>query len=293
MEDIQQIILQNLQQVRSARAKRYRSVIFKFKDIRKSFICSQLGKTHKFLLQGDGRDSINHGRKSLETIEECILYWYSYCASFVPKPWEDLARHYKKLNMHQQPVEIYDYASGQGQATILLLDHFYSNQNKNKIIAINLIEKSAFALNIAREILKNHSPEISPQKINLISQDINQIELNEFDIKAGSYKIHLFSQILDMGVVDAKKIIKKILAIPGRHFIWAVSQNSKYGTINRKTNIPHFKEFFNELEIQIESNPTVTKNSGTYQIDLDEKRLTDQEKNEKPYLIFGRYITIK
>ena len=45
--------------------------------------------------------------------------------------------------------------------------------------------------------------------------------------------------------------------------------------------------------MQIESNPTVKKNSETYQIDLQEKRLTDQEKNEKPYLIFGRYITIK
>ena len=294
MEDIHQIVLQNLQEVRSSRAKRYRSVIFTFEDIRKSFIFNQIGIIHKFL-EEDGRVGINRGRKSLETIEECIQYWFTYCKSFVPKPWTDLAKRYEKLQMHQQPVEIYDYASGQGQATILLLDHFYGNQNKNKIIAINLIEISAFASNVAKEILKNHSPEISSQKINLIIQDINQIELKDFDIKVEPYKIHLFSQILDMGVIDSKKLIEKILAIPGKHFIWAVSQNSNYEkiNINSKTNISYFKEFYNELEMQIESNPTVKKNSEIYQIDLQEKRLTDQEKKEKPYLIFGRYITIK
>jgi len=294
MEDIHQIVFQNLQQVRSSRAKRYRSVIFTFEDIRKSFIFNQIGIIHKFL-EEDGRDRINRGRKSLETIEECIQYWFTYCKNFVPKPWEDLANRYEKLQMHQQPVEIYDYASGQGQATILLLDHFYGSQNKIKIIAINLIEKSAFALNIAKEILKNHSPEISPQKINLISKDINQIELNEFDSKAGSYKIHLFSQILDMGVIDAKKLIEKILSIPGRHFIWAVSQNSNYEkiNINSKTNISYFKEFYNELEMQIESNPTIEKKSEIYQIDLHEATLKSRDGQEKPYIIFGRYITIK
>jgi len=294
MEDVHQIVLQNLQELRSSRAKRYRSVIFNFDDVRESFIFNHLGIMHKFLKE-DGRDTINRGRKSLETIEECIQYWYTYCKNFVPKPWKDLAKRYEKLQMHQQPVEIYDYASGQGQATILLLDYFYDNQNKNKIIAINLIEKSGFALNIAKEILKNHSPEISSQKINLFTKDINQIELKDFDVKVAPYKIHLFSQILDMGVVDAKKLIEKILAIPGKHFIWAVSQNSDYEkiNINSKTNTPYFKEFYNELEMQIESNPTVKKNSDIYQIDLQEKRLTDQERNEKPYLIFGRYITIK
>ena len=294
MEDIQQIVFQNLQQIRSVRAQRYRSVIFTFKDIRESFIYNELGKIHEFISEA-GRDRINRGRKSLETIEECIQYWFTYCKSFVPKPWKDLAKRYEKLQMHQQPVEIYDYASGQGQATILLLDHFYGNQNKNKIIAINLVEKSAFALNIAKEILKNHSPEISSQKINLIIQDINQIELKEFDIKAGPYKIHLFSQILVMGVVDGKRLLEKILSIPGRHFIWAVSQNSNYEkiNINSKTNISYFKEFYNELEMQIESNPTIEKKSEIYQIDLHEATLKLQDGQEKPYIIFGRYITIK
>lgn len=290
MEDIQQIVVQNLQKIRSEREKQYRRV--NFEDIRKSFIFNQLGKTQESLAV-DRREALNRGRKSLDNIEECIQYWYSYCKSFIPKPWKDLAKRYEKLQMHQQPVEIYDYASGQGQATILLLDHFYGNRNKNKIIAINLVEESAFALDIAKEILKNHSPEISSQKINLINQDINRIELKEFDIKAGANKIHLFSQILDIGVVDAKKLIEKILAIKGKHFIWAVSQNGKHKTINPKTRIPYFKEFYNELDMQIESNLTVEKNSETYQIDLQEKSLKDQKGDEKPYFIFGRYITIK
>ena len=53
------------------------------------------------------------------------MNWYSYCATVVPNAWREIKKAYLNLNMHKQPIEIYDYGSGQGQATILLLDNFF------------------------------------------------------------------------------------------------------------------------------------------------------------------------
>ena len=131
MEDIQKIVLQNLQKVRSAKTQRYQSVIFE--DIRESFIRNQFGEKYEFLEIEENHEQLKDGRKSLENIEECMQYWYSYCKNFIPKPWAKLAYLYGNLCMYKQLVEIYDYASGQGQATILLLDHFYKNREKDKI----------------------------------------------------------------------------------------------------------------------------------------------------------------
>ena len=76
MEDIQKIVLQNLQKVRSAKTQRYQSVIFE--DIRESFIRNQFGEKYEFLEIEENHEQLKDGRKSLENIEECMQYWYSY-----------------------------------------------------------------------------------------------------------------------------------------------------------------------------------------------------------------------
>ena len=132
MEINKEIVLNNLEFIRKSREKNYKHVIFNFEDIRKCFISNSNGTIHQFLTSQDGRETINRGRKSLENIEECIQYWYLYCKNFVPQPWKILSKIYGHLHMYKQSVEVYDYASGQGQATFLLLDNFYNDSNRSE-----------------------------------------------------------------------------------------------------------------------------------------------------------------
>jgi len=292
-------ILEKIKNKRDYRDKHFgKKAYFRFYEIRNLFIQNDDGNTHKFLIASDGRNQIDRGRKTLENIEECIQYWYSYCAAIVPNSWGKIYEAYFNLNMHKQDVEIYDYGSGQGQATILLLDNFYTSQDKSLIKSINFIELSELALKISKNILKYWSPDILQEKIHLIKKDINMLDINDLKENENTYKIHLFSYILDMGVVDAKKLIEKILNIKGKHFIWAVSQNSNNdrmnkANINPKTNKLFFEEFYDELDLQISNSPNIEKKSQNYQIDLLNTKIINSSFQEKPILIFGRYIEVK
>jgi len=269
-----------------------------FFSIRDCFVKDLDGNYHNFLKKGLIKNQLDEGRKTLDSVEECIQYWYSYCASFVPIPWEILAKTYSSLHMYKQPLEIYDYASGQGQATIKLLDQFFYLKNKSSIRSINLIEPSKLALNISKYILKYHSPDIKQEKIYLVNKDINMLDHNDLRDNHETYKVHLFSYILDMGIINPKKLIEKILDIKGKHFIWAVSQNSnieimRQKNINQKTNRLNFDEFYEELDKQIILKPNVSKKSDIYQIDLLNTTIMNSSSQEKPILIFGRYIEVK
>ena len=287
MDQIREKILLSIKNLSNYHIRLYGRSYLDFWKIKNEFLKEQSKDIHHLL---------GMGREPLSNIDECIQYWKSYCTSIIPRPWNILHEKYHDLNMHKQDIEIFDYAAGQGQASILLLDHFYDNGkywiSRNKVKKINLIDKSNYAVNLGKDILNIHSPEIAKENIYSLCKDINDLVLEDFSPNSESYKIHLFSYILDMGVIDSKKLIEKILAVKGKHFIWATSQQSDRDWNKNQAGKYYFDEFYEELDNQINYSQNVVRKAQRYQIDLLKDKFNTSNK-ELPCAIFGRYIEVK
>lgn len=284
-------ILRSIKKYREESIRFNRTPYLEFSKIR-YFFASDLGLKNKL----DG------GRLTLENIDHCIQYWFTYCNTIIPEPWKLLHKKYHDLRMYQQKIEIFDYAAGQGQATICLLDRFYNREDyfsnrteyisRNNVKKISLIDLSTFATSLGKEILNIHSPEIGLDNIHVIQKDIDSLDINDLSPMPDTYKIHLFSYILDMGKINAKKLIEKILSIKGKHFIWATSQQGDRDWNKDETGQYHFDNFYKELDRQINYSQNVIKKSQRYQTDLLIDKFSTTEK-DLPCAIFGRYIEVK
>ena len=183
------------------------------------------------------RDRINYGKKPLESLEECEQYWFTY-ANLMKDSLEQLFNNHEHIiaNNFKTSVQIIDYGCGQGSATLALLDRFLKTNIKS-IKSIKLIEKSDLALNLAKTFLSIHSPEIK-SRIKTLNSEIDHISSNYFEEDAETVTIHIFSNILDMGVVNIDKLLNKINKHKGKHLFIATSMDSK----NRNNAISNFDE---------------------------------------------------
>ena len=97
-----------------------------------------------------------------------------------------------------------------------------------------------------------------------------------------------------MGIINATNLISKILNTRGKHFVWAVSQNSDHETNKiSDTGKIHFIEFYEELLRQIDLNMNIQLKHERYQIDLQEHQFTSSDGSQKPYLLFGKFFEVK
>ena len=177
------------------------------------------------------------GKKPLETFEECEQYWHSYSGLMSDSLEQifnnhepNIAKNFNSiLSIHSPEIkskinsaQIIDYGCGQGSAIITMLDKF----SKTNIKSITLIEKSNLALNLAKTILSIHSPEFK-SRIKTFNSEIDNIHSNYFDQDEETVTIHLFSNILDIGVVDIDGLLNKINKNKGMHLFIASSMDSE------------------------------------------------------------------
>ena len=180
------------------------------------------------------RARINFGKKPLESLEECEQYWFTYANLMIDSLEQLFNNHEHNIaNNFKTSVQIIDYACGQGTATLALMDRFL----KTNIKSITLIEKSDLALNLAKTFLSIHSPEIK-SKIKTLNSEIDHISSNYLKEDSETVTIHIFSNILDMGVVNIDKLLNKINKHKGKHLFIATSMDSK----NRNNAISNFDE---------------------------------------------------
>ena len=185
------------------------------------------------------RMQLEKGRKTIDTLEQCEQYWHSY-SKFIPQQWDHFFEEHEKIiaDISSKTIQIIDYGCGQGLATLKLLDKFFKD-DKTPILNITLIEKSPLTLSLAKIFLSIHSPEIDSARIKPINKEVDNISTDYFESTPKAVTIHLFSNILDMGVVDPDKLLSKINRIKGKHLFLLVSQG---GDLNSLKNFNNFNE---------------------------------------------------
>lgn len=97
-------------------------------------------------------------------------------------------------------VEVLDWGCGQGTATMCLLDHLVMRGIRHKIRRVTLIDSSTLALSRARSVVEMH-PGAADVDIRVVNKPLNSVEPEDIMCGNGT-KLHLFSNILDMGCVD-------------------------------------------------------------------------------------------
>ena len=188
------------------------------------------------------QNQIDRGRKPLITLEECEEYWWTY-SKFITQQWSYVFKEFEKIIRlpSDKAIQIIDYGSGQSLASLILLDKFFRN-DKTQILDITLIDKSSLALGLARKFLGIHSPELGSTRLITINEEVDNTLPEFLETNSKALKIHLFSNILDMGVIDPDQLLSKINKNRGKHLFLAVSQGSDYAKGSVK-----FKDFYEQL----------------------------------------------
>lgn len=101
-------------------------------------------------------------------------------------------------SIFSKDIEIYDWGCGQGTASVCLLDFLNSKHIQQHITQINLIEPSVPATTRAKEVILCFDENI---KINVVNKLFDDLTKDDFAPSINT-KIHLFSNILDVGAFD-------------------------------------------------------------------------------------------
>jgi len=208
----------------------------------------------------DLKYELDYGRQIIETPEHLSQYWWTY-ALMIARQWETIYPCIKDRVtsfIDVNDVEIIDYGCGQGGASLLFLDKFYSDFKKN-ISKIKLTDAGSMALQRAKMFLENYSSDI---KIVDINKDLDDLETKDLETDQNLAQIHLFSNILDVNNFDVDKLFNKITKNTGKHLFLAVSphRNFKGGSarlgqfynrfINAKNVDLNWNEFSDPFEFQ-------------------------------------------
>jgi len=140
--------------------------------------------------------NLERGRAILKTEEELNQYLFSYGKMHEAKLEECCKVFFDNIAIpRQKRIEIIDYACGQGLASIVCLNYLKNSsgfpiENINKI---TLIDPGTIAIKRASKVLENSS------NLQLVNKELDELLKGDLVTGTNSIKIHLFSNILDMG----------------------------------------------------------------------------------------------
>ena len=182
-------------------------------------------------------DDLKRGTAVLTNNNELNQYIYSYGNMHKAKLDKTYTKLFESLDLYSNnKIEILDYACGQGLASIVLLNYIENNFDYclSNIQKITLVEPSEVALKRAEKIL-NQSANICT-----INESFDDLTEKHFNSDKSVTKIHLFSNILDMGdeYFDMKHIADVIAKSQGgiNYFVCVSALN--------KVKLDSFKEMF-------------------------------------------------
>lgn len=152
--------------------------------------------------------SLQRGTEVLTTPEQLLQYIYSFGSM-----------HFAKLNqafdavpaltlLKGKHLEVIDYGCGQGFASIALTEYFKTHSITANIDQFTLIEPSRLGLEHAQAHLNQVAPS---SRVKLVNKYMDSISQYDLQTSAGSAKIHLFSNILDMESFSIENLAEKII----------------------------------------------------------------------------------
>ena len=183
---------------------------------------------------------LGRGKAILSKPYHLEQYFYSY-GPMISKQWSELRQ---VINLNFKSVDIFDYGCGQGIGTANIFDLLRSGgtagkqksgqfdngtmNRLNTVMNVNLIEPSDVALSRAKKLLNIYPTKSS---FNPVNKKLNELAVDDLNYAESSTKIHIFSNILDIGSFDQIALLEKILSIKGAHYIVAVSPKNSDGGV--------------------------------------------------------------
>jgi hypothetical protein len=147
-------------------------------------------------------EGLNKGRDVLEDEDLLNMYLYSYGKMHKYKLLQAYICLLKKVDLHKEKIEIFDWGCGQGLATVCLFDCLNHFKVEPIINGVYLVDKSYTATNRASAVIDSILPGIN---VNMIRKDIDCLTANDF-LDNNVKKIHLFSNILDVESYDITRL---------------------------------------------------------------------------------------
>lgn len=170
---------------------------------------------------GNGPEVLDRGRRIFDDIDQLDQYLYSY-GKMGNEQWDKQF----EFSMIDDDTTIIDYGCGQGLSFLNMVCRWSHDDDKtwqDYLKSIVLIEPSTVALKRAEAIAKLKFPDARVRTINKKLEALNSEDLS-FD--TDKVMIHIFSQILDIPLVDDFDILEffeTITSTIGTHYIHVVS----------------------------------------------------------------------
>ncbi len=156
--------------------------------------------------QNDIFYSLGRGVKILK--EEAQLYSYINSYGNMHEAKMISALHYLPLDeLDCKNIEIFDWACGQGLASVVLHEYINNNKSKLNISRVVLIEPSEIALKRAALHVRHFAKQC---EIKTISKVIDSVQHADIQSNVNTIKIHLFSNILDVDDFSMAHLISLI-----------------------------------------------------------------------------------
>ena len=177
----------------------------------------------------DIRHTLGFGRNIPSITEQLNQYLYSYgpmvkaqwdsvLYALCQNKWGECLNDAAKKNV---PVCIADYACGQGLASVL----FRESIPGLNVVHSELIEPSAVGLKRAEQLVNCCYPKAT---VNCTNKPFEEIQVGDVKLADEQFKIHLFSNILDVEWVDHFHILNLALQAKGHHWLVAVSHDRNH-----------------------------------------------------------------
>ena len=190
----------------------------------------------------DLRHTLGYGRNIPNTVDQLNQYLYSYgpmvraqwdavLYSLCQDAWGDCLTQAAKDSV---PVCIADYACGQGLASVLLREAIPALN----VVHSELIEPSEVGLKRAENLVRCCYPDA---RVNCTNKCFGDIQVGDVQLADEHFKIHLFSNILDLEDVDLG-----ITSIK-RRSEGLMKFAKTYRTLNQVSQVNRSKIFVDEL----------------------------------------------
>lgn len=151
-------------------------------------------------------EKLNHGVELLDSHELLCQYLFSFGNMHEAK-LRDAVKYLPNEILHND-FEIIDWGCGQGIGTVCLFDHINSLGLNINVKRITLIEPSQEALE--RAALHVNSYFKNAKLISTYANFFDKVQDENIKSKKGLPVIHIFSNILDVKVIDLKELATKI-----------------------------------------------------------------------------------
>ena len=149
--------------------------------------------------------SLQRGVKVLTEQNQLLAYLNSYGKMHHAKMMSAISP--IKQNDLQGVLEVYDWGCGQGLASICFLEYLNEKQLDYSINKFTLIEPSEIAIKRASLHLRKYTVDT---QIVTINKDLDSLKDDDFESNKSTFKVHLFSNILDIDLFSMNDLINLI-----------------------------------------------------------------------------------